>query len=557
MKKNLITALALAASLAASLHAAPPADDAVFSSMKDELTRSMDKLNMDNLGKPWYLAYTVEEGHYFGVTGVFGALENVNSFDFRRAKADLRVGSARLDNSNYAQDMWAGYRADPDWSISLDDNYDALRFALWSATDKAYKKALETYSKKKAFIESKNMTELFDDMTQQPAYELYRPVSAERLDEKRWQDDIRRVSAVFLKYPDVKYSSVRFNFSSGDTRYLNSGGSAFRQPACDGSVSIDAVGYAPDGFRLKASHSESFCFAKDAPSAEALAAKAEELAGEVSRMSKSETLKAYIGPVLFEGDAAGRFFDNLLVRNVSNPREVWTEKTRWNSDTVYRRAGELVERLGMRVTSPFLSVYDDPLARYSDGRPLAGFYEADDEGAPARRVDLVTRGKLKDYFMSRAATRDFKTTNGHGRAAFSDYPSGLPSNVFIVPEENPARVMPLADLKKKFLELCKEQELEYCVRVDGLDSMYSPFAAWKVYLDGREEPVHGIEFTGVNLRALRDITAVSRETTVQDLSQGVSASIVTPSILVQEMEIKKTEDKPEKKPYLPHPYFGK
>ena len=129
--------------------------------------------------------------------------------------------------------------------------------------------------------------------------------------------------------------------------------------------------------------------------------------------------------------------------------------------------------------------------------------------------------------------------------------------MFIVPEENPARVLPLSELKKKFLELCREQELEYCIRVKGIDGMYSPFSAWKVYLDGREEPVHGIEFTGVNLRALRDITAVSRETTVHDLAWGASASIVTPSILVQEMEIKKTEDKAEKKPYLPHPYFGK
>jgi predicted Zn-dependent protease len=90
-----------------------------------------------------------------------------------------------------------------------------------------------------------------------------------------------------------------------------------------------------------------------------------------------------------------------------------------------------------------------------------------------------------------------------------------------------------------------------------MDNLNAPFAALKVYLDGREEPVHGIEFTGVNLRALRDITAVSSETYVHNLGWSVPGAIVTPSLLVQEMEIKKSDQKPEKKPYLPHPYFGK
>ncbi len=559
MKKTIITALILTAALAAArgLSAAPPAGDKVFSAMKDEMLRSMGKLNMDNLGKPYFISYHVGDGHAFSVVADFGAVERMNSSDYRRLKVDLRTGSPKFDNTHYAPSAWEGYRAETDWNISLDDNYDALRFALWSATDKAYKKALETLSKKKAFVESKNIAELYDDMTPQAPYELYRPATAERLNEDLWRDNIRKVSAVFLKYPEVKYSRVSLYFNSGGVRYLNSEGSAYRQPSCEGVVSIAASGYASDGFRVKASHNYDFCLAKDAPSLDALLAEAGEIGAELTRMSRSEPIKAYIGPVLFEDDAAGKFFETLLVNNVANPREVWTEQTRGYGDSVYRRAGQLVERLGMRVTSPFLNVVDDPTARYHDGVPLAGFYEADDEGVPAQKINLVTKGKLTDYYMSRAATKDFNKSNGHGRGDFSEYPDGSPSNVFIVPGNNPARVVPLAELKKKFLDLCREQELDYCIMVKGLDSMYSPFTAWKVYLDGREEPVHGIEFTGVTLRALRDITAVSKETYVYDLAWSTPGSIVTPSILVQEMEIKKTEQKPEKKPYLGHPYFSK
>lgn len=558
MKKNIITSLALAAALcAAQARAALPEGDKVFAAMKDEMARSMLKLDMDKLGKPYFLSYHISDGHYFSVSASFGALERDSSYDYRRLKVDLRMGSAKFDNSNYAPNMWEGYSAETAWSLPLDDNYDALRFTVWSATDKAYKKALENLSKKKAFVESKNMTELYDDMTPQPPYELFRPAAAERLDEELWRGNMRKVSAVFLKYPDVKYSSVRLSFDSGGTRFLNSGGSAYRQPSCAGSVSMEVSGYAPDGFRLKSSREHDFCLAKDTPALEKLIADAEELGGNMARMSKSEPIKAYIGPVLFEKDAAGTFFENLLVNNLANPREVWTAKSAWSEDTVYRRAGQLVERVGMRVTSSFLNVVDDPFARYQDGVPLTGFYEADEEGVPAQKVKLVSRGKLAEYYMSRAATRDFSKSNGHGRAGFDEYPSGAPSNVFIVPEDSPARVMSAADLRKKFLDLCKEQELDYCILVRGFDGMSGPFSAWKVFQDGREEAVHGIEFTGAGLRALRDITAVSRETYVHDLDRSVPGVIVTPSILVQEMEIKKSEEKPDKKPYLGHPYFAK
>jgi len=557
MKKTIFTAFAIAAALAARAGAALPDGDKVFAAMRDEMTRSMDKLNMDGLGKPYFMSYKLGDGHHFNATASFGALEGSGSYDYRRLTIDLRMGSPKFDNSNYAPDPWEGYDAETDWNVSLDDNYDALRFSIWAATDKAYKDALQNLSKKKAFVEAHNIADLYDDMTPAPAFELYRPAVPERLDEAAWKDTVRDVSAAFRRYPAVKTSRVSITFMSGARRYVNSEGSANEQPGCFGQVRVEASGVASDGFKLESSREHQFCLAKDAPSREQLLADAAEVGGAIAKMAAAEPIKAYIGPVLFQKDAAGKFFENLLVNNLSNPREVWTEKTAWSSETVYRRAGQLVERVGMRVLSPFLSVVDDPSARYSEGRPLTGFYEADDEGVPAKAVKLVTKGKLAEYYMSRAATRDFKASNGHGRAAFGEYAAGSPSNVFIVPENNPSKVLPAADLKKKFIDLCKEQELDYCIMVKGLDSMYGPFAAWKVYTDGREEPVDGIEFTGVSLRALRDIIAVSSETWVYDLDWTTPGNIVTPDILVQEMEIKKSEEKPEKKPYLPHPYFAK
>lgn len=559
MKKHIskILTVLTALSFALSARAALPEGDAVFAAMKDEMSRSMSKLQMDALQKPYALFYSVEEGRYLDISAAFGGVESFYAAPYRRLKVDLRVGSPAFDNSNYAANMWEGYSAENDWSLAQEDGYDSLRYSLWSATDKAYKKALENHSKKKAYKESKNITELFDDLTPQPPHELFLAAGTETLDEGLWRENIRRVSAVFLKYPAVKYSKVHLNFQSGSARFLNSEGSAFRKPDCRGAVTIEAQAYAPDGFLITAGGEEAFCLAKDAPPLEKLIEKAEEAGKRLSGMEKSSRIKAYIGPMLFEKDAAGKFFDHFLVSNISNPREIWTTPNSWSTEAVYRRAGELVERIDMRVLSPFLSVTDDPSARYYEGRPLVGAYEVDDEGVPAQRLKLVEKGKLLGYYMSRTATRDFKKSNGHGRADFGSYPSGLPSNVFIRAEDNPSKVLPRAELKKKFLEICREQELEYCLLVRGLDSMYEPFSAYRVYVkDGHEEPVHGIEFTGTSLRALRDITAVSKELNVYYPQWSVPGAIVAPSILVQEMEVKKTEKKPEKKPYLEHPYFA-
>jgi len=556
--KPLFTLCALFSALPAP--AAPPENDLVFKAMKDELSRTMGKLQMDALQKPYVLSYDLQEGRSFSITASFGAVESVYSSPYRRLKADLRVGSPAFDNTNYTPDRWGeGYHPATDWGMPFEgDNYDSIRYSIWAATDKAYKKALETYSKKKAYKDSKNITELFDDRTPQPPYELFQDAKTETLDENLWRENIRKVSAIFLKYPAVSYSKVALNFNSGSARFLDSDGTAFKKPDCQGSVTIEAETYAPDGFILSDGAKEAFCLAKDVPALEALLAEAAAIGKRLSDLGKSTQLKAYIGPVLFEKDAAGVFLSNFLAMNISNSREIWATPDRWSNEAVYRRAGALVERLNMRVLSPFLSVTDDPFARYYEGKPLVGGYAVDDEGVPAQKLDLVQKGKLLNYYMSRAATRDFKLSNGHGRAGTNDYPAGSPSSIFIRAEENSPKAMPEAALKTKLIELCREQELDYCLLVKALDDMSSPFTAYRIYVsDGHEEPVHGVEFTGTSLRALRDIAAVSKELHVYYPDWSPTGTIITPSLLVQEMEVKKTENKPEKKPYLRHPYFAK
>ena len=82
-KKVFLSALISLSFCAAALCAAPEGD-AVFKAMNDELARSMNKLKMDNLQKPYFMAYTASEGSSCYISATFGSIEGFNSSSYRR-----------------------------------------------------------------------------------------------------------------------------------------------------------------------------------------------------------------------------------------------------------------------------------------------------------------------------------------------------------------------------------------------------------------------------------------------------------------------------------------
>jgi hypothetical protein len=139
--------VALALSLLVWL--APPlraADDVLFQALRDELQRSMQKLQLANLEKPYFIAYTVQDGTTQAVSASFGSLLVKNESRVRFLTVEVRVGDYTFDNTNFltlpfgAQGvtrLFGGTIA-----IPLDDDYKEIRRQIWLATDSAYKKAL-------------------------------------------------------------------------------------------------------------------------------------------------------------------------------------------------------------------------------------------------------------------------------------------------------------------------------------------------------------------------------------------------------------------------------
>ena len=79
----------------------------------------------------------------------------------------------------------------------------------------------------------------------------------------------------------------------------------------------------------------------------------------------------------------------------------------------------------------FLIVIDDPTQRSLNGLDLGGWYQFDDEGMPAERVEVIKDGILKNFLMSRMPVKGFAQSNGHGRAQAGLMATGRQGNLIV------------------------------------------------------------------------------------------------------------------------------
>lgn len=532
--------------------------------LTDELARSMSRLRMEGLQTPYFLSYTAEDNERLELEADFGALRHSRRFRVRSAKADLRVGGRDFDNRHYAPNVWE-YRP-PVQALPIEDDYDALRFELWALTDRAYKEALERLSQKKAYRKNKMVRESVPDLSEAPVGEAIEPPGEAPFRQAEWERLAREVSDVFRRYPAVQNGTVRVYWTRSARYFVDSEGRRAVRPRHDYEVQLAASGQAADGTPLADRRDYIRQRLEELPGREELLRAARELAEDITALAKAPLVEeAYVGPVLLEGQAAGELFNQLLARNLSFPREVWSAQEP-SGEELY--SGAFANRLGLRVASPLLSVEDDPALKVFSGVPLIGHYEIDDEGVPARRVLLVENGILKDLLMSRAPTRRRARSNGHGRADLHEFVSGRIGNLIV----RPRGALGPRELKEELLRQARDFGLERAVIIRRLrgeenreegELLSAPVLAYYVDVrDGSERLVRNAKFSGVTLRALRDIVAAGDAMHVHNFYQlgpykayrgQVQASIVHPSVLVSEMELKRSDAKPDRPPRLLRP----
>src|SRR5258708_7422564 len=146
---------------AAAIRAAevPQDNDHTLQAMRDEMERAKTRLelkipNIDQPVRPYYLEYRLLDLEVREVVAEFGTLLSSAHVRNRFMDVQARVGSYKLDSSNFVgEDAFRGFIG-PTGSVGIDRDYDSLRQDLLSATGAAFKEAVETYSRKQAYLSS-------------------------------------------------------------------------------------------------------------------------------------------------------------------------------------------------------------------------------------------------------------------------------------------------------------------------------------------------------------------------------------------------------------------
>jgi len=144
-------------------------------------------------------------------------------------------------------------------------------------------------------------------------------------------------------------------------------------------------------------------------------------------------------------------------------------------------------------------------------------------------------------------------------------------------------------MKSKMMSLCKARELPYGIIIRKAlnqnilytvlyeqtsgeypfaqgDSKMSVLEAYKIYPDGKEERIRGGELAGISPASFKDIILVGKKSRAYNLlassvvssfmtggSQFISASIITPDLLFEDLEFKPIESDFPKPPLIASP----
>ena len=95
---------------------------------------------------------------------------------------------------------------------------------------------------------------------------------------------------------------------------------------------------------------------------------------------------------ILSGRASAVFFHEVLGHRLEGQRQKGDDEGQ-----------TFTKLLGKPILPSFISVADDPTLATFEGTSLSGHYLYDDEGQPARRVDLIKDGVLETFLMSRLA----------------------------------------------------------------------------------------------------------------------------------------------------------
>jgi predicted Zn-dependent protease len=530
--------------------------------MEAELARAMASLGnapaaagQDAPPKPYFLSYEVADATSLEISAQYGAITGSNQSHRRTADIEVRLGSPAEDNTH------GDHRnsALTTMALPLSDDRAALARSLWYATDRGYARALDSFLKVKTEqqVRAKEEDSSADFSAEKPAHDLLPPAPALVVNNSAWEDRLREISALFKQYPDIFYNNVDMQASTETDYFVSSEGSRIATPSHVARLVVVARTRATDGmdlFRVETFEADA---AGNLPDQKTLLAKTVAMAKNLEELRNAPITEPFNGPAILSGRASAVFFHEVLGHRLEGQRQRGDEEGQ-----------TFTKLLGKPILPDFLSVSDDPTLTNFNGTPLSGHYSFDDEGQPARRVDLIKDGVLETFLMSRQPIASFSTSNGHGRSETGHMPTGRQGNLIVTSSKSVTD----AELRAMLIAEAKKQNKPYGLYFEDISSGFAvttrrspqafqviPLVVYRVFVDGRpDQLVRGVSIVGTPQAALNRIVATDNK---QDIFNGICGaesgsipvSAVAPAMLVSEIETQRQSQGTARPPIIPPP----
>jgi TldD protein len=527
-----------AAVLAAQAAAAN--SDPILQAMLAELTRSKDQLKMESVARPYYVEYRITDVEQFEGDAEFGSLVINQRWHQRALRTVVRIG-------DYKQDSYFGQGQGETELAPVENDVYALRHALWLATDTAYKAAGEALAAKQAMMKTLTLNESVDDFAHAEPLVAVGPLAKLKFDEPRVTHMLEAASGMYRDDPDVQLLSATARFVVVNEYFVNSEGSVTRRSQTSYRTAISGSTQAKDGMRLDRSPEWLVATPEEIPTEAAFVANARLVMTTLKQLREAPIVdEEYRGPVMLSPDASSDVLATLIGDNAAGRK---TQPGRGG-----RTVGQFASAFKSRVLPPFITVVDDPTQSTFQGHSLTGSYTFDDDGVRVAPVTVIEKGQLINYLIGRQPIPDFPVSNGHDLAPLA----GAPQPHYGVLTLRGTDAVSPADLKAKLIEMCNDQGKQYAYRVETFGGLTSPRLLYRVWAnDGHEELVRGALLNELDIRGLRnDLVAVGNDQFVSNRSGAIPATVISPSMLFDELEIRRDDRAKSKLPEYGAPPLG-
>jgi len=534
----------------------------LLEAIREENARAFEGLRIKGHKRPHFLSHLVRHREEWTIEARFGALSKDLHTVNRTGLVDVRVGSYRRDQvaSGGLHDNSRDLESYEWVQLPFGGTGQGFRHALWRLTEVKYREACDDLLHKKA-VELNYL----DPGRKLGALEKREPITAfeyrelPTVDHDHWARYVQKVSAAMKRLPMVRDGDVRFRATNVTRLFVSSEGATIVECSPERALDVYLWFLAPDGHTLP--YSKTFFVADEGelPTAKELQAFLKQIHRRLETLSKAPVLRSYAGPVLLDPTPAG-----LLVHEAIGHRLEGSRLLSQGEGQTFR------DSVGAEILLPGIDIWDDPSLATHQGRSLTGHYGYDDEGVAAERAELVSDGVLRGFLTTRSPIAKGHRSNGHARSAHH----GRAISRMGVTVMEARHGLDDSALMAAFLDEIRAQGAPYGLRILEASSGETSTDAYdfqaflgdvdlaaRVYPDGRQELVRGLDLVGTPLNAVRSIIAAGARQEVDNAWCGaesgyVPVTTIAPSLLVDELELQAKPMRPMTQFAYPMPWEG-